>query len=239
MGSIIRPASFCGVTGFKPTFGVLSTDGVLRFAPSLDTVGLLADTLQTCRDVWSALGLETHRCGTPVFCTVEDLPPVSPEMQSTFERTISSIRTERVRLPHPYTRLLAAARTINDFEGARSHYERWCEFGDRIGERLAALVQRGMGVPQSEYEDSLGLIRDTRAPCEGQILLTPAAIGSAPEGLASTGDPVMNAVWTALGAPALTIPMQTTGLPLGLQLIAAPHADALLLANALPGWTQH
>ena len=233
MGSVIRPASFCGVTGFKPTFGVLPTDGVLPFAPSLDTVGFLADSVETCRDVWLALGFNADERRMPVFCTVEDLPPVSPEMQSAFDRTVSSLRTQRVRLPHPYTTLLTAARTINDFEGARSHYERWREFGDRIGEKLAALVQRGMQIPQSEYEDSLGLIRDTKAPCEGQVLLTPAAMGAAPEGLASTGDPAMNAVWTALGAPALTIPMQTNGLPLGLQLIAAPHADALVLGGGL------
>jgi hypothetical protein len=114
-------------------------------------------------------------------------------MQSAFDRAIGTLRTEKVSLPSSYSSLLAAARVINDYEGARSHYERWMAFGERIGAKLAALVQRGLAIPQSQYRDSLALIRGTKAIGEHQILLTPAAPGVAPEGLASTGDPVMNA----------------------------------------------
>lgn len=244
MGSIIRPASFCGIAGFKPTYGTLPVDGVLPFAPSLDTVGLLADSAATCARVWRALGFADHSGSMPNRLGVPaDLPAVSADMQSTFDEVIRCLRNdytvETVRLPDAYTSLLAAARTINDYEGARSHYERWREFGDRIGIHLAALVSRGMQISETEYLEKLHYIRESAQAMnrifeETPLLLTPAAPGVAPAGLASTGDPIMNAVWTALGTPAVTIPMpRRTALPLGLQIIAAHHADSKLLHSAI------
>jgi Asp-tRNA(Asn)/Glu-tRNA(Gln) amidotransferase A subunit family amidase len=242
MGSIIRPASFCGVTGFKPTFGALPADGVLPFAPSLDTVGLLAESAALCARVWSALGLATQ-VDTPLkFAVPVGLPSVSPEMDRAFDDAVRRLRTvwavETIDLPEPYADILSSARMVNDFEGARSHHERWREFGDRIGEKLATLVARGIQISEEEHREKLHYIRAAGGAVseifeEFPVLLTPAAPGAAPEGLATTGDPVMNAVWTALGTPAVTVPMPLTGgLPLGLQLIAAPHSDFMLLKAA-------
>jgi Asp-tRNA(Asn)/Glu-tRNA(Gln) amidotransferase A subunit family amidase len=243
MGSVIRPASFCGVVGFKPTFRTLPTDGVLPFAPSLDTVGLLAESVALCARVWEALGLMKESEMPLRFGAPAGLPQVSPEMEAAFSDAVSRLRirwaVETVTLPEPYANILAAAKTVNDFEGARSHYDRWREFGDRIGEKLAALVSRGMQIAESEYAEKLGSIREaaglmSRVFAQTPVLLTPAAPGPAPAGLASTGDPVMNAVWTALGTPAITIPIPVRdGLPLGLQLVAAPQADSMLLKAAL------
>lgn len=230
MGSVIRPASFCGIVGFKPTYGLLPTTGVLPFAPSLDTVGLLADSVDTCVGVWRALGFEDSPGPAPQFFVPEGLPPVSDELQRAFD---AHVRAPKLPLRVPYARLLDAARTVNDCEGARSHHERWREHGDAIGAKLAALVQRGMDIPRSQYQDSLGLIREFGDLEENQMLLTPAATGAAPEGLASTGDPAMNAVWTALGLPVVTIPMRTEGLPLGLQIVGPRHRDSRLLGVAL------
>jgi Asp-tRNA(Asn)/Glu-tRNA(Gln) amidotransferase A subunit family amidase len=244
LGSVIRPASFCGITGFKPTFGALPTQGVLPFAPSLDTVGLLAENVATCVRVWSALGLNGSSEALPShFGYVLGLPRVDDGMQQAFNRVLQRLgathTVEGIRLPTPYEHLLAAARLVNDYEGSRSHYERWKMFGSRIGEKLSALVQRGMQISESEYRERLHLLQETRKAMETvfaafPILLTPAAPGGAPFGLASTGDPIMNAVWTALGTPAVTIPMPTepTELPLGMQLIAAPRNDAMLLKMA-------
>jgi Asp-tRNA(Asn)/Glu-tRNA(Gln) amidotransferase A subunit family amidase len=145
---------------------------------------------------------------------------------------------KHVSLPEPYDSLLSAARTINDYEGARSHYERWQQFGDGIGRKLSELVQRGMQTSDGRYREKLALIQQVRESMnrvfdEFSILLTPAALGAAPEGLASTGDPIMNAVWTALGVPVIGLPMSTAGpLPLGLQMIARHHSDAMLLSAA-------
>lgn len=243
MGSIVRPASFCGVVGFKPTFGALPRDGVLPFAPSLDTVGFLAENVSVCAQVWHALGFPLGSEAPPLrFGVPLNLPAVSEAMAGAFKSVIGVLGAcfaiRSVALPERYDDLLGAARTVNDYEGARSHYERWTLFGDRIGERLAALVVRGMQISESEYQASLRRLQRAAVMLrsvfsEYPVLLAPAALGEAPEGLASTGDPVMNAVWTALGTPVIGIPVPATNrLPLGLQLIAAPGADGMLLTAA-------
>lgn len=241
MGSIIRPASFCGIVGFKPTFGALPIEGVLPFAPSLDTIGFLADTVETCLRVWTALSVSAQpstretRFGIP-----DDLPSVSEEMRAAFERAVGLLdNPKRFKLPVPYSTMLNAAKIINDFEGARSHEQRWRQHGDRIGIKLSKLIGDGLNIPESQYRDSLRLVETAREAmkpvfAEFPVLLTPAAPGSAPEGLESTGDPVMNAVWTALGTPVLGIPMpHAPGLPLGLQLIGPWDAEAMLLHTGI------
>jgi amidase len=244
LGSIIRPASFCGITGFKPTFGALPTEGVLPFAPSLDTVGLLAENIAMCVRVWTALGFSDYTETFPArFAVVLDLPPVETKMQQAFDCVLERLRTfhavESIRLPKPYEHLLAAARLVNDYEGSRSHYGRWKTFDLLIGEKLAALVQRGMQISEAEYKEACHLLKETGTAMDTvfssfPILLTPATPGPAPLGLESTGDPIMNAVWTALGTPAVTIPMPIASqeLPLGLQLIAARRNDGMLLKVA-------
>jgi Asp-tRNA(Asn)/Glu-tRNA(Gln) amidotransferase A subunit family amidase len=134
---------------------------------------------------------------------------------------------------------LAASRIVNDYEGARTQHERFLQFGSRIGEKLAQLVVRGLEISAQLYGDSLQLLQAAAEEMEGvfteyPFLLTPAAPGCAPPGLASTGDPVMNAVWTALGAPAISLPMPIRGeLPLGLQMIGRRGADGELLGAAM------
>ena len=236
MGSIVRPASFCGVVGFKPPFGALPTDGMAPFAPSLDTAGLLGANVQICTDVWVALGFKSEAHGSLRFAVPENLPAVSEEMQIAFDDAIGRIRrayeVDRVSLPVPYDELLSAARLVNDYEGARSQYDRWRQHGDGIGVKLADLVQRGLKIPETAYRDSLELLKSTNVFKEATVLLTPSALGAAPEGLASTGDPIMNAVWTALGVPVIGLPMPHQGrLPLGLQMIA-PHDHVGMLLSA-------
>lgn len=236
MGSIVRPASFCGVVGFKPTFGILPRDGVLPFAPSLDTVGFLVESAELCMRIWQVLaplgGKSEIRFGV-----LQGLPPVSPEMQTAFEQVTGAF--DKVSMSLSYMSLLAEAKTINDYEGARSHYERWTRFGSGVGEKLAQLVERGMKISGTEYEACLQRLNESGKAMEGvfdkfSVLLTPAAAGTAPEGLGSTGDPVMNAVWTALGVPVITIPMpRPVGMPLGLQLMARRNADGMLLRAAV------
>jgi amidase len=141
-----------------------------------------------------------------------------------------------VDVPEGWQRLLEAARTVNDYEGARSHAERYREFGDRIGTRLADLIRRGLALPEEEYEGALAHIVDMRAAVsqilwEYPAILTPAA-GPAPAGLGFTGDPSPNAPWTALGLPAITVPLPVAGAPLGLQIAAAWGRDDALLSVA-------
>jgi Asp-tRNA(Asn)/Glu-tRNA(Gln) amidotransferase A subunit family amidase len=239
MGSIIRPASFCGVAGFKPTFGTLPRDGVLPFAPSLDTVGFLAESVAMCVKVWKALGFAVSDSAPPVrFAVPADLPSVSEEMASKFVALSACYEVESFAMPRPYGDLLRAVRIVNDYEGARSHYSRREQFGDRIGAKLSGLVGRGLAIPDVDYKESRQLLESAAETFDkllgdDVILLTPAAPGAAPAGLESTGDPMMNAVWTAMGVPAAGLPIKPAGLPLGLQMIARRGADGVLLSAAM------
>jgi Asp-tRNA(Asn)/Glu-tRNA(Gln) amidotransferase A subunit family amidase len=206
LGSVIRPASYCGVCGFKPTFGRIPFDGALPFAPSLDTVGFFARSAREMQWLWEQLGcgdgrqFETPRVGT------WDRPPAE---------------------------VVKAAYTINRYEGARTHRELYLEHGDRIGVRLAALLREGLATRESDYRGALALVASVREEVFDayDVVLSPAATGPAPEGFAGTGDPAMNAPWTAFGAPVVTIPRPVFP-PVGLQIAAAPGADSALLAYA-------
>jgi Asp-tRNA(Asn)/Glu-tRNA(Gln) amidotransferase A subunit family amidase len=128
---------------------------------------------------------------------------------------------------------------VQDYEGAHTHEESYRRHGKAIGIKLADLIERGLATPREEYQAALDQIarakRDIAQVFEQyDVILTPAALGPAPATLASTGDPRMNAPWTGLGCPALSVPLPVAqgALPLGLQLSASPGRDGLLLHYA-------
>jgi Asp-tRNA(Asn)/Glu-tRNA(Gln) amidotransferase A subunit family amidase len=236
-GSVLRPASFCGVAGFKPTFGTLSTEGVLPFAPTLDTMGLFTQTAEDMRLLWRAMNRLTPAeagsraavvrkyCAGPIVSTVKQL------LKEGFEIV-------EIELPAGFEEVLPAVRLINNYEGARTHEQGWRQHGERIGRKLALLVEEGLKIPQAEYLAALGLLDTMRRKLgevyrEYPLLLTPASPGPAPLGLDSTGDPRCNAPWTGLRGPAISIPMPVEDLPEGLQITAAPGADSALLEAAV------
>jgi Asp-tRNA(Asn)/Glu-tRNA(Gln) amidotransferase A subunit family amidase len=211
LGSVLRPASYCGVCGFKPTFGLIPFDGALPFAPSLDTVGFFARRARDIEWLWRGLGFD-----------VETI------------RGVARVADWRNALPEWWDDVVDAAYVVNRYEGARTHHDRYREFGDRMGARLAALLREGLATPESDYRDALARIARYRDEVfdAWDFILTPAATGPAPAGYDSTGDPRMNAVWTAFGAPAISIPTREFP-PVGLQLVAAPGHDAELVAFAV------
>jgi Asp-tRNA(Asn)/Glu-tRNA(Gln) amidotransferase A subunit family amidase len=238
-GSVIRPAAFCGVCGFKPAYGIVPTQGVMPFAPSLDTVGWFARDLAIIRRVWECLnpGAPLRHGATARFGVLRGLPDVELPMHRAFEKAAACLNARDIDLPVPYMELLCAVRLVNDYEGSRTHQERWREHGRAIGEKLSQLVERGLSIPEQRYNHARELLESTRLESlfhEVDLLITPAAPGPAPLGLGSTGDPVMNAVWTGLGLPALSIPMPVAAdeLPLGLQIIGAREAGDFLLTQA-------
>jgi Asp-tRNA(Asn)/Glu-tRNA(Gln) amidotransferase A subunit family amidase len=242
LGSILRPASYCGVVGFKPTFGLLSLEGVLPCAPSLDTLGFFTTNVADMRSVWNGLGHATADAKTVSCMRPNPLPPVEPAMASAFERAIdaisaSGIAVRPVDLAAILTDLVAAARMVMAYEAAAVHAERYEQYGDRLLD-LADLVREGRRLTMDDYDIarrviSRGRVRISELYRDAPILLVPAATGPAPPGLTSTGDPAMNAPWTALGVPAISVPMPVgDDLPLGLQLTAARGEDAALLAAA-------
>lgn len=243
MGSVIRPASYCGVTGFKPTFGLLPLDGAMPFAPSLDTAGLFTETAEDMERLWSRLGYDTQAAPARRLGALEPWAAVDEAMTVAYRTTLERLAAagfELVRLEPPvdFSALRGAVAAIAAAEAARSHSARWERFGERMGPHMAALIRRGQATGEGEYREALNLVREARrvlAPVfdDWPVLLSPAATGPAPDGLGSTGDPALNAPWTGLGGPVVTVPMVVEGeLPLGLQLAAAPGADAVALATA-------
>jgi len=250
-GSVLRPASFCGITGFKPTYGLVPMDGVLPFAKSLDTLGFFTHTAADMIALWQALGHTTISAGLRVEAggieqfsigTPDPPPKVEPPMAAAFAQTIARLREAGVRIvPIDITAMLdelvAANHTIMFYEGARVHEQRYKQYGDRL-EHMAALVREGLQIPAATYDDTRHRVDKWRTRAAElykatPVILVPAATGPAPLGLESTGDSRMNAPWTTLGTPAITIPMPVAhALPLGLQLTAAPDDDARLLATA-------
>jgi Asp-tRNA(Asn)/Glu-tRNA(Gln) amidotransferase A subunit family amidase len=241
LGSVVRPASYCGICGFKPSFGLLSTAGILPFAPSLDTVGLFTQSVADMELLWS------RGFGGEITATLQKIAamplPVEPEMAAAFGTAVERLRREGVivdELPPPkgFERLHPAALTIAEYEGARSHQRIWRDYGGRIGSQMAELVTRGLAIPDDLYVAARETVAGLSAALGGvfweyPLLVTPAATGAAPLGFDSTGDPAMNSPWTAIGIPALSIPLPVDGPPLGMQAVAAWGRDDALLAVAV------
>lgn len=242
-GSVIRPASFCGVTGFKTSYGLLSMDGVLPFARSFDTLGFFTHTAKDMAALWEAMGHSPGRPEDLAVAAIDPLPDVDPPMRAAFSDALARLRAAgvvitAVDIAPMLVSLRVADRTVMFYEGARFHEERYKEHGDRLA-HMATLVREGLLIGRERYNDALKFIAECKGRMAGiyrssPVVVTPAAAGPAPPGLASTGDSRLNSPWTALGTPAITIPLPVgTSLPLGLQLTAAHGDDARLLRTAI------
>jgi Asp-tRNA(Asn)/Glu-tRNA(Gln) amidotransferase A subunit family amidase len=233
LGSVLRPASYCGVCGFKPSFGLIPIEGMLPFAPSLDTVGFFTATVADLEFLWSrGFGGSSDvslRDLARLRIAVED--PMARAMEDTAARLrAAGIQVDDMDPPRGWDAAVKAAFTINAYEGARSHEKRYRDFGERIGARLAALVRRGLAMPTTEYEaarESVAAMRTeiSRIFWEYPAIICPAATGPPPAGLENTGDPAANAAWTALGVPAISVPLRGYDMPMGMQLTGAWGRD--------------
>ena len=170
------------------------------------------------------------------------MPSVEPAMAAAFQNALAALRTagasvRPVAISEMLDKLNDATSTVEAYEGARFHEQRFKEYGSRLGE-LGELIQKGLQISAERYDEARRHIAECKARMAEMykatpVVLVPAATGPAPLGLSSTGDPRMNAPWTALGTPAISIPMPiSSGLPLGLQLTAEPGQDARLLRAA-------
>jgi Asp-tRNA(Asn)/Glu-tRNA(Gln) amidotransferase A subunit family amidase len=242
-GSILRPASFCGVTGFKPTYGTLLLDGVLPFAKSLDTLGLFTHTPADMLALWGAIGFGVGRAEEFDFAAPEPMLDAEPEMMAAFQRALTTLRARgltirSIDIASLLAALRTALRTVMFYEGARFHERRYREYGNRL-DALAVLVREGLQISDASYDSAVREIADARRRVAEiykttPVILVPAATGPAPRGLQSTGDSRMNAPWTAFGTPAISIPMPVgAALPLGLQLTADRGQDARVLQTAV------
>ena len=166
-----------------------------------------------------------------------------PEMATAVQQALSVLRKagtsiRPVDVSTVFLKLLDAHHIVAYYEGARVHERRYKEYGDRLG-RMAELVREGLQISRAAYDKAIRDISESRLYMARlyettPVILVPAATGPAPLGLSYTGDARMNAPWTALGTPAISVPMPVTdGMPLGLQITANRGEDARVLQTAV------
>ena len=257
-GSIIRPASFCGVYGFKPTLGLIPRAGVLMQSHTLDTVGVYGRSIEDVAlltDSMAALEpddevsfrrsrpslLATSRARPPVpprFAFVKPPPwsDADPEMQAAFEALIARLGDRAVEIDIPVLAdVIEWQRIVQLAENAHYYGPLLDEAPQHISPGLTQRLKEGRAVDAQTYLRSITgrepAYRTIAMAMRGfSAILTAAALGPAPEGFAITGSPIMNGLWTYLGMPALSLPLlEAKGLPVGVQLVGLRHDDARLL----------
>ena len=261
-GSIIRPASFCGVFGYKPTFGRYSLDGVKELSISNDTLGFFARKaadLQWFDAVlldpsaaasadwrpreWRDAG-DAHR-DTPRIAVVRgpEWDKAGPECDEALARAVGAAEAAGAEVaahepPESFTAVGGAQLTVMQYEAAQALA---LDAGDpRLSDPLRKLLAAGAAVSDASYTAA----REMVARCRGEqeqlfagadIILTPSAPGAAPRGIGATGDPAFNRRWTALHMPCVSVPVHrsSSGLPVGVQVVARVGEDVAALSAAL------
>jgi Asp-tRNA(Asn)/Glu-tRNA(Gln) amidotransferase A subunit family amidase len=257
-GSVLRPASYCGVFGFKPTYNAFNRRGVFPAAESLDTLGLMARSIDDIALFSDVLELRTAGqsvtltrapriglCRTPLWNTA--LPETAAAVEDAAERLgRAGAQVREITLPPEFSGLRNAAReTINNYERAAAMAHEWNTQRQAISERLRKRIEIGRATPPADYLAALKLGEDCRAQLgdvftDCDVLLAPAVNGEAPLGLSETGDPGFQAIWTVLYTPVMTLPTHRgpNGMPVGIQLVALPREDRRLFAAARWVWQQ-
>jgi Asp-tRNA(Asn)/Glu-tRNA(Gln) amidotransferase A subunit family amidase len=263
-GSTIRPASFCGVFGLKPTHGLIPRHGMLQLSRSLDHVGLFARSVEDIALLLEELAAHDERdpdsrprARVPYRAVAAEEPPLAPmfafvktslwehvdaDASAAFQELVEHLgdRVEEVELVTPSDEVLEWQRAVGGAEIAINLRREWEHGRDKLAAALRARIEHGRGVPALDYLEALGRVPELNASLTElfeqryDAILTPAAFGTAPKGLESTGDPAFCALWTLCGMPALSVPLLqgANGLPLGVQLVGARHRDARLLRTA-------
>lgn len=248
-GSIVRPAAFCGVVGYKPSFGTISTAGVRPLAPSLDTVGVLARTVDDAACFVSALtgwmlapreidGLRVGVCRTPYWPQAgADTERAMAAGADAFSRMGADV-AEMV-LPPLFEGLNEAQAVLMAYEAAASFKAVPAPERMRFSAPFAQMIDGGERTPGEAAvaarrlaAEARAALREVLAPFD--VVLAPSTTGEAPAGLESTGDPLFCRMWTLLGSPCVHVPtgVGATGMPIGVTIAGSLYGDALVLSAA-------
>ncbi|GMR09193.1 MAG: amidase [Anaerolineae bacterium] len=260
VGSINRPAAFCGVVGFKPSYGRISTAGVIPLAPSLDHVGFFT------AEVGGALAVAPHllsdwkpgdldsRLGDLAPGTIRLGIPRGPYMQGASDEALAHFESVKIRLERGGLRVIDVPTMANCAEISERHYlilaaeaaavhKDWFdEYGELYNPKTAELIEKGREISGDRLTAALegrGQLREQLQALTEEYRIdawiSPAAPGPAPEGIESTGDPAMNLPWTYSGLPTIGLPSgwSPDQLPLGIQLTGAWYGDERLLAESV------
>ena len=266
MGSVIRPAAFCGVVGYKPSYGLISRLGIHPFANTLDHVGVFTRSVQDAGFLAHLLmgfdGDDASCLSTGGFASGEfsikklARPPRLAFVQTAawsladkaqrnalFESAAilrrAGARVDDVTLPASFDGAQNAAQTIMRCEAAIIFAPLQAKYPNKVSANIDDVIKTGRAFSAFDYLQALALRKQLRAEFRELMsnydaIITPPAIGEAPEGLSATGNPVFCIPWSLLGVPAITIPVGvgSNGLPLGMQIVADYFADQKLLGIA-------
>jgi Asp-tRNA(Asn)/Glu-tRNA(Gln) amidotransferase A subunit family amidase len=237
-GSVIRPASFCGVYGLKPSHGLIPRTGVLAQSPPLDTVGVMAADLEGLAFLAEPLmafdakdPASQPRARPHLLEVLRAPPPVPPRLafvrspvwdqaaedtKAGFAELVEALgeRVEQVALSASFDDAIEIHRTIMEADLAKSFAREYEQGRDQLTSRLREMIERGQTIRAVDYNRAVARIATLNAIlaeffASFDAILTPAAPGEAPSGLGSTGSPVFCTIWTLCGTPAVTLPLLT------------------------------
>ncbi len=253
-GSTIRPASYCGVLGYKPTYGQFPVAGIKIFSQTLDTLGIFSrsiEDLALLRAVFvgSPASLkELENAPSIGFCRTPQWPYATSATSEALENTCKQMekagaKVSEFELPGIFTDLAAAQEIIQLFEGRRCYSYELTQHRDQLSKKFLEIFLPEKEKTYNEYIKALDLAAKCRAQLDAlfksyDILLVPSTPGEAPYGLESTGNPIFSRMWTLLHTPCITLPGYSgpNGLPVGVQVIGATGKDDKLLSAA--AWIQ-
>ncbi|MEZ5876489.1 MAG: amidase [Tepidamorphaceae bacterium] len=242
-GSVIRPASYCGVAGYKPTYGLIPTQGAKPFSHSLDTLGVFAATVPDCAFFASMLTereLESPQAPTPPvigFCPTSQWEHVSEEMRDAMDTAMEKARAAGATvvehdLPSIFMRAVEAHSVIQNYEAVRALAWEWANHRDKLSHKLVETLEESETISPESYDAARRVAKAARLALSGvfqnvDVLLTPSSEGHAPKDLTSTGTPTFNKLWTLMGTPCVNVPglFATNGMPLGVQIVGAAMTD--------------
>ncbi len=250
-GSVIRPAAYCGVAGYKPSYRLMPTVGIKTFSWSLDTVGLFGAGIEdvafaaattTGRD----LRIDRQAPQAPSIALVRThlWPDATPDMQAAVERAAriaeaAGARVTELTLPEIFEDAIRYHGIVQDHEAFRALAYEYDMHRDKLGPILSAQLDNAAAITTDRYDDARRNTRRARQVfaelmATTDVILTPSAPDAAPHGLSATGKPTFNRLWTLLGAPCVNVPglIDPNGLPLGVQIVGRFARDKIALAAA-------
>ncbi|MDX1619368.1 MAG: amidase [Nitriliruptorales bacterium] len=247
-GSVVRPASFCGVFGLKPTFGVIDLRGVKAVSPSLDTLGVLARDVRDLTCLARVLADRPDPFDMPPndvsmgFVRTAQWPWIADSVRDRIDAAVTPLiesgELAETSLPDDFAGLAEAQEVVMAVEATDTLGAEHAQHGDELSDNLLRFLERG-----EQLRWAYDAAQELAATCRAQlvdvfalhdVLVTPSVLGEAPPQEEGTGDPLLCRMWTLLGTPAVAVPglLGPSGLPLGLQVVAAPGRDGLAVQAA-------
>jgi amidase len=249
-GSVLRPASFCGIVGYKPTYNIINRSGLMFAAENLDTIGIMGRSVGDVDAIAAAIlnrptvtpsAESKPRIG---LCRTQLWQTAQPETVEAIEDSAARLaaagaRIIPIEMPSTFEALASMRNRINDYERSRVLSYHWQRNRAKISDGLAKQIENGTAMAYSEYLEAITLAAESRQQADAvfdevDVLLAPAVAGEAPVGLEKTGDPRFQGYWTILHVPTITLPTHTgpNGMPVGIQLIGPRWEDERLLSIA-------